>query len=90
METTNTIVSDTEFQQQSSKQDLIQKSQLIRIHEVSAITTLAKSTINLWVAKGKLIPPIALSSTIKVWKLHDVINWVEAQKGSQEGSESQL
>jgi len=68
---------------QSSKHDLVQNSQLIRIDEVSAITTLAKSTINLWVAQSKFPKPIALSSTVKVWKLQSVNDWIETQKLSQ-------
>jgi len=90
MDTQETSPIDFKELLESCKKALITESQLIRIDEVSAITTLAKSTINLWVAKGKLIPPIALSSTIKVWKLQEIIDWVEAQKGSQERSESQL
>ena len=90
MDTQETSLIDFKELLESSKKALITKSQLIRIDEVSAITTLAKSTINLWVAKGKLIPPIALSSTIKVWKLQEITDWVEAQKSSQERSESQL
>jgi prophage regulatory protein len=76
-------IPDTKESPQSSKQDLIQKSQLIRINEVSAITTLAKSSINLWVAQSKFPKPIALSATVKVWKLQDVSNWIELQKLSQ-------
>jgi predicted DNA-binding transcriptional regulator AlpA len=83
MDTQETSPIDFKELLESSKKALVTKSQLIRIDEVSAITTLAKSTINLWVARGKLIPPIALSSTIKVWKLQDVIDWVEAQKAAQ-------
>lgn len=62
-----------------TKKALIIKSQLIRIEEVSAITTLAKSSINLWVAQGKFIPPIVLSPTVKVWKLQNVIDWIDAK-----------
>jgi len=66
-----------------TKLDLIKSCQLIRIDEVSSITTLAKSSINLWVAQGKFIPPITLSPTVKVWKLQDVSNWIESQRGIQ-------
>ena len=68
---------------QSSKQDFVRHSQLIRIDEVSAITTLAKSSINLWVAQSRFPKPIVLSPTVKVWKLLDVSNWIELQKLSQ-------
>ena len=68
---------------QSSKQDLAQSSQLIRIAEVSAITTLAKSSINLWVTQSRFPKPIVLSPTVKVWKLQDVSDWIESQKLAQ-------
>ena len=68
---------------QSSKQDLAQSSQLIRIGEVSAITTLAKSSINLWVTQSRFPKPIVLSPTVKVWKLQDVSDWIEHQKLAQ-------
>ena len=43
METPSTNISDTKELLNSFKYELVQKSQLIRIDEVSAITTLAKS-----------------------------------------------
>ena len=46
--------------------------QLLRIAEVSDFTSLAKSTINLWVAQGKFPKPILLSPTIKVWRLQQL------------------
>ena len=64
---------------QSSKQALIEKNQLIRINEVSEITTLAKSSINLWVAQSRFPKPISLSATIKVWRLQDIANWIASQ-----------
>ena len=66
-----------------SNQDLAQKIQLIRIAQVSAITTLAKSSINLWVAQSKFPKPITLSATVKVWKLQSVVDWIESQKVNQ-------
>jgi prophage regulatory protein len=53
--------------------------QLLRIAEVSNFTSLAKSTINLWVAQGKFPKPIMLSPTIKVWRLHQLTDWVDQQ-----------
>lgn len=61
------------------KDEVIQKNQLLRIEEVCELTTLGKSTINLWVAQGKFPKPIHLSSTIKVWKLEDIVIWVNSQ-----------
>jgi predicted DNA-binding transcriptional regulator AlpA len=54
-------------------------NQLLRIHDVSQLTSIAKSTIHLWVTQGKFPKPITLSPTIKVWKLAAVLDWVESQ-----------
>jgi prophage regulatory protein len=54
-------------------------NQLLRISEVSHFTSLAKSTINLWVAQGKFPKPIALSPTIKVWKNQQILDWIDLQ-----------
>lgn len=51
--------------------------QLLRIAEVSHFTSLAKSTINLWVAQGKFPKPITLSPTIKVWRSQQITDWIE-------------
>ena len=53
--------------------------QLVRLAEVSRITSLGKSTINLWVAKGKFPTPIMLSPTVKVWRIKQIEEWIEAQ-----------
>ena len=55
----------------------ISPDQLLRITEVSSLTSLAKSTINLWVAQGKFPKPITLSPTIKVWRNQSLIDWIE-------------
>jgi predicted DNA-binding transcriptional regulator AlpA len=52
-------------------------NQLLRIQEVSQITSLAKSTINLWVAKGNFPKPTLLSPTLKVWRVGDINAWIE-------------
>ena len=83
MEISNNTSADAKETLDLSNQDLVQKIQLIRIDQVSAITTLAKSSINLWVTQSKFPKPIALSATVKVWKLQDVSNWIEAQKVNQ-------
>ena len=56
--------------------------QLLRIAEVSDFTSLAKSTINLWVAQGKFPKPILLSPTIKVWQLQQLHEWVDLHSRS--------
>ena len=53
-------------------------NQLLRINEVCQQTSVAKSTINLWVAKGKFPKPILLSPTIKVWKQSTVQDWIDS------------
>jgi len=58
--------------------DEIKKNQLLRINEVSKLTSLGKSTINLWVAHSKFPKPIHLSPTIKVWRLEDISLWILA------------
>ena len=83
MEISNNASADAKELVDLPNQDLVQKIQLIRIDQVSAITTLAKSSINLWVAQSKFPKPITLSTTVKVWKLQDVINWIEALKVNQ-------
>ena len=57
--------------------DTYEPNQLIRIDQVSKVTTLAKSSINLWVAQGKFPKPIMLSPVVKVWRLADINNWIE-------------
>lgn len=54
-------------------------NQLLRINDVSAFTSLAVSTINLWVVQGKFPKPIALSATIKVWRMKDLVAWIDQQ-----------
>ena len=58
--------------------------QLLRIQGVSAVTTLSKSCINLWVAQGKFPRPLALSPTIKVWRASDILSWLEERVGDME------
>jgi len=59
-------------------------NQLLRIKEVSDLTSIAKSTINLWVVQGKFPKPITLSPTIKVWKMHQLLDWIEEQSNGVE------
>lgn len=57
--------------------------QLLRIHDVVALTTLSKSCINLWVAQGRFPKPVALSSTIKVWEMSQIRSWIDTQFSSE-------
>ena len=59
--------------------DTFNPNQLVRINEVVQLLSLGKSTIRLWVAQGKLPEPIALSATIKVWRMQDLLDWIDRQ-----------
>lgn len=61
----------------------IRPDQLLRITEVSNLTSLAKSTINLWVAQGKFPKPLTLSPTIKVWRNQSLMDWIEMQSNNK-------
>ena len=61
-------------------------NQLLRIKEVSSFTSIAKSTINLWVAQGKFPKPIVLSPTIKVWRIQQLLDWIDSQSVKSVGS----
>ena len=64
----------------SQKISSTELNQLLRISDLTAITTLSKSCIKLWVAQGKFPPPIALSKTVKVWKSSDISQWITSQE----------
>jgi prophage regulatory protein len=49
---------------------------LLRIDDLVDLTTLSKSCINLWVAQGKFPKPLALSKTVKVWRMSEVRKWL--------------
>jgi predicted DNA-binding transcriptional regulator AlpA len=51
-------------------------AQLLRISDVSKLTTLSKSCIQLWVATGRFPKPLTLSTTIKVWKSTQITEWL--------------
>ena len=50
---------------------------LLRIADVSAKTTLAKSTIWLKLAQGKFPKPAKISPSINVWRTSDIDAWIE-------------
>ncbi len=58
-------------------------NQLLRIGEVCQLTSIAKSTINLWVAQGKFPKPILLSPTIKVWKQSVLQEWIDSHSETE-------
>jgi len=59
--------------------DKLNTNQLLRIKEVSQLTSIAKSTLNLWVAQGKFPKPITLSPTIKAWRTQELLDWIDTQ-----------
>jgi predicted DNA-binding transcriptional regulator AlpA len=65
----------------SSHQPSSPGAQLLRISEVSKLTTLSKSCIQLWVAQGRFPKPLAISATVKVWRLSQIIDWLNAFEG---------
>jgi len=62
------------------------RERLVRIDDVVTLTTLSKSCINLWVAQGRFPRPTALSSTVKVWRLSDLLDWIDAKFESPDES----
>ena len=52
----------------------------LRINDVCKITSLAKSTISLWVMQKRFPEPLKLSPTIKVWMEKDISDWLKSQK----------
>lgn len=57
--------------------DTAKEDRFIRLDEVCRLTSLKKSTVNLWVAKGRFPAPKALAATIKVWRLSDIHRWMD-------------
>jgi predicted DNA-binding transcriptional regulator AlpA len=65
---------------------------LLRINDVSKLTSLSKSCINLWVSKNKFPEPITLCPTVKVWRFNDIVIWINEQslKSRNEAAEKIL
>lgn len=51
----------------------------IRLPDIEEQTGLSKSTIWLWIQKGKFPQRIKLSHRISVWKQSDIDNWMIEQ-----------
>lgn len=56
---------------------------LLRIGDVSAKTTLAKSTIWLKLSQGTFPKPAKISPSINVWKESDIDAWIEEKFNSE-------
>jgi len=59
------------------------ENRLLRINDVAKLTTLSKSCIHLWVAQGRFPAALTLSPTVKVWRMKDLIQWIEDQSPNQ-------
>ena len=57
-----------------------QSKLLLRISDVSGLTTLGKSTINLWVSQNRFPKPLKISPTLKVWEKSQLIKWITEQR----------
>ena len=55
------------------------EARLLRINDVSKLTSLSKSCINLWVSTKKFPEPITLCPTVKVWRFNDIVVWIDEQ-----------
>jgi prophage regulatory protein len=62
----------------------MQSTRLLRISDVSAKTTLAKSTIWLKMAQGKFPKPTKISDSINVWRESDIDDWINQHFPSKE------
>jgi prophage regulatory protein len=58
--------------------DNLDTNRLLRIADVCNQTSLAKSTIWLWVAQEKFPRPLSLSPTVKVWRQADIDAWINS------------
>ncbi len=56
----------------------IDPNRLYRISDVSKITSLAKSTIWLWVSQDRFPKPLSLSPTVKAWRKVDIDAWIDS------------
>ncbi|MBU3582024.1 AlpA family phage regulatory protein [Polynucleobacter sp. AP-Capit-er-40B-B4] len=76
-------VTHTEYKHSLSNAEEVKdiQNRLLRIDEVSSLTSLAKPTIRLWVAQSKFPAPLRLSPTINAWRLIDVNDWISAKHG---------
>ena len=77
------ILETTDSPASWNQSSIYAKNKLLRISDVSNLTTLAKSTINLWEATSRFPKSITLSPTIKVWTLESINKWIESQRSSK-------
>jgi predicted DNA-binding transcriptional regulator AlpA len=59
-----------------TQKELNSSTDLLRIEQVSQITSLSKSCIRLWVAKGLFPRPLNLSRTLKPFVGEEIRQWI--------------
>lgn len=52
----------------------------IRLPEVLHLVPIARATVWQWVASGRFPQPVRLGSRCTVWRLSEVMSWMEAQR----------
>jgi predicted DNA-binding transcriptional regulator AlpA len=62
-----------------------QEIRFVKLQEVSSLTTLGKSTILAWEAKGNFPKAVRLSKTLRVWLLEDIQNWISKHSSLNNG-----
>ncbi len=58
------------------------ESKFIRISQVSEIVGIGKSTVWKWIKTKQFPSPTKLSPKVSVWRLDEVINWVDTQSSN--------
>ena len=53
---------------------------IYRLHDVTEIVGLKKSTIYALIAKGEFPPPVKLTAKARGWLASDVTAWIESRK----------
>ena len=65
-----------------AEEDMQEAPKFLRAREVAACLGIGLSSVWRWTQEGRLPKPIRLSSRATVWKLDDVLTFVEARKGA--------
>jgi prophage regulatory protein len=58
-------------------------NKLLRIADVSAKTTIAKSTLWLMMSENRFPKPVKLSGSINVWRESDIDAWIDEKFGDK-------
>lgn len=55
------------------------ENQCIRLPKVLELVGIKKSTVWLWVSQGKFPKPIKLSPRVTVWKLNEIVDFINSK-----------